>query len=230
MNEICRSRLGMGLTILLIAGLCGISPAQPDGRNGDIDPAHELGPRCMLGMGPQCQIVTGQDEGFPMGVPLEVLFSGHGLAWKGNESYRLRLKVEAILPLPPGQIRDLLSSNKSLEEIRDDLISRGEETEKRAYRGSMILDRSIYPLVNVAIDASERASRITADLMDISRPPGDNSSALGSISLNIYPSRGKMIGDGELNILEQGRQEIYSLSLDMDPARRKQTGKSSVNP
>jgi len=165
-----------------------------------------------------------------MGVPLEVLYSGHGLAWKGNESHRLRLKVEAIMPMSPGQIRDLLSSNKSLEEIRDDIMSRGKETEKRAFRGSMILDRSIYPLANIAVDSSESGSRITADLVDISRPPSDNPSALGSISVNINTSEGKTNGEGELNIQEEGRQEIYSLILDMDPGRRRQTRESGMVP
>ncbi len=229
MKEIFRNTLSIGLVVLLIAGICSISPAQPDG-GPEVESSRDMGPQCMLGMGPQCQIMPAQNEGFPMGVPLEVLYSGHGLARKGNESHRLRLKVEAMLPLPPGQIRDLLSSNKSLEEIRDDIISRGKETEKRAFRGSMILDRSIYPLANIAVDSSESGSRITADLVDISRPPGDNPSALGSISMKIYPSQGKMIGEGELNIQEEGRLEIYSLSLDMDPARRRQTGKSEVYP
>jgi hypothetical protein len=229
MKEICRNTLGIGLVVLLMAGICSISPAQPDG-GPEVEPSRDVGPQCMLGMGPQCQIMPAQNEGFPMGVPLEVLYSGHGLAWKGNESHRLRLKVEAIMPMSPGQIRDLLSSNKSLEEIRDDIMSRGKETEKRAFRGSMILDRSIYPLANIAVDSSESGSRITADLVDISRPPSDNPSALGSISVNINTSEGKTNGEGELNIQEEGRQEIYSLILDMDPGRRRQTRESGMVP
>ena len=227
MKKIWKSTLCM-LAVLLMAGICGTALAQPDGEHDGIEPAGDMIPACKMGM--QCEMMPPQNEGFPMGVPLEVLYSGHGKALKGNESHNLRLKIEAIMPMQPRQIRDLLSSNKSLEEIRDDIMSRGKETEKRAFRGSMILDRSIYPLANIAVDSSESGSRITADLVDISRPPSDNPSALGSISVNINTSEGKTNGEGELNIQEEGRQEIYSLILDMDPGRRRQTRESGMVP
>jgi hypothetical protein len=167
-----------------------------------------------------------QNEGFPMGVPLEVLYSGHGKALKGNESHNLRLKIEAIMPMQPRQIRDLLSSNKSLEEIRSDILSKGEEAGEKAFRGSMILDRSMYPLINIAITTDNNNSTITADLADITRTPPDDPTALGSIFLAVSPSGGKIIGEVELNIQEDGKEETYSLSLNVD--RRRQMGKGGI--
>jgi len=230
MKEICRNTISIGLAVLLLAGICGISQAQPDKDSEGMEPDLGMGPECRMGMGPRCEMMPPQNEGFPTGVPLEVLYSGHGLALKGNESHKLRLKIEAIMPLPPGQIRDLLSSNKSLEEIRDDIRSKGEKTGEKAFRGSMILDRSMYPLINIAITSSENDSIITADLVDISRPPSDDPSALGSISVTVSPAGGETIGEGELNILEGGSQGRYTLSLDMDPAKRRQTGRRGMAP
>lgn len=222
MKDICRNTLSIWLAVLLIVGICGISWAQPDEDSNAVEPDLGIGPQCRMGMGPQCNIMPSQNEGFPMGVPLEVLYSGHGLALRGNESHNLRLKVEAIMPMQPDQIRDLLSSNKSLEEIRDDIRTKGEEAGDKAFRGSMILDRSMYPLVNIDISSSGNTSTIKADLVDISKPPSNHNSALGNLSVVISPSDSGMIGEGELNILEEGGKENYSLSLDMEPPRQRQ--------
>lgn len=262
MKEISKSTLSIWLTISLMAGICGMALAQPDGvsngvpdgvANGvsdrvpdgvsdgvpdgvpsgvpngvtnGIDPAQDMGPLCRMGM--QCDMMPPQNEGFPMGVPLEVLYSGHGQALKGNEPHDLRLKIEAIMPMQPRQIRDLLSSNKSLDEIRDDIRSKGEEAGEKTLRGSMILDRSMYPLINIAITSDHNNSIITADLADIAGTPTDNPTKLGSISLAVSPSDGKTIGDGELTIQEGGKQEKYSLTLNMD--RRRQMGKGGMVP
>ena len=225
MKKIWKSTLCM-LAVLLMAGIWGTALAQPDGETNGVDPAEDMGPACKMGM--PCEMMPPQNEGFPMGVPLEVLFSGHGQALKGNESHKLRLKIETIMPMQPRQIRDLLSSNKSLEEIRGDIRSKGEDGGQKAFRGSMILDRSMYPLINIAIIPDNGNSTITADLADIAQTPSDESTALGSISLEVSPSGGKMIGEGELTVQEDGKQEIYSLILNMD--KRRQMGKGRMAP
>lgn len=153
-----------------------------------------------------------------MGVPVEVLYSGHGFALRDNESHILRLKVEAIMPLEPGQIRGLLASNKSLEEIRDDI--RAKEGEK-TNRGSMILDRSIYPLINIAVSAfGNNSTVLKADLADLGPLSTANDTAiLGGISVVISPSDGGMIGKGELHIDQGPLAARYSLLIDMEPHR-----------
>ena len=228
MKEIGINTLSIWLAISLMAGICGMALAQPDGEPNGIEPARGFAPLCRMGMNLQCEMMPPQNEGFPMGVPLEVLYSGHGKALKGNESHNLRLKIEAIMPMQPRQIRDLLSSNKSLEEIRSDILSKGEEAGEKAFRGSMILDRSMYPLINIAITTDNNNSTITADLADITRTPPDDPTALGSIFLAVSPSNGKIIGEGELTVQESGKKETYSLSLNMD--RRRQMGKGEMAP
>jgi hypothetical protein len=225
-KEIWKSTLSIWLAFSLMAGICGTSLAQPDGEPKGIEPAGDMGPLCRMGM--QCEMMPPQNEGFPMGVPLEVLYSGHGQALKGNESHNLRLKIEAIMPMQPRQIRDLLSSNKSLEEIRGDIRRKGEDAGEKAFRGSMVLDRSMYPLINIAITSDNDNSTINADLADIARTPSQDPAPLGSISLAVSPSGSKIIGEGELIILVGGKQETYSLILNMD--RRRQMGKTEIAP
>jgi hypothetical protein len=161
-------------------------------------------------------MVAPKNGGFPMGVPLEVLYSGHGFALSGNESHILRLKVESIMPLEPDQIRSLLASNKSLEEIRDDILAKeGEKTN----RGSVVLDREIYPMVNIAISSlGNNSTRLMADLVD-SDPQSNDTAILGSVSLAIAPSDGGMIGKGELRFDQGMPSASYSLLIDMDPSR-----------
>ena len=214
MMNICRKILCMGLASLLFIGLSGMSLAElNDNRDMDV-PCEGM---CLQGG----EMMPPQNAGFPMGVPVEVLFNGHGFALVDNESHILRLKVESIMPLEPDQIKGLLSSNKSLEEIRDDI--RAKEGEK-TNRGSMILDRSIYPLVNIVISPSGNNSTVLkADLAD-SGPlsAANDTQILGSISMIIAPSDGGMIGKGELRI-EQGLPAArYSLLLDMEPSRHGQ--------
>ena len=203
--------LCIGLASLLFIGLSGMSLAEPNDDQKIDEPCEGM---CLR----NGEMIPLQNAGFPMGVPVEVLFSGHGFAILGNESHILRLKVEAIMPLEPGQIRGLLASNKSLEEIRDDI--RAKEGEK-TNRGSMILDRSIYPLINIAVSASgNNSTALKADLADLSQPsPANDTAILGSISVIISPSDGGMIGKGELRIEQGPLAARYSLLIDMEPPR-----------
>jgi hypothetical protein len=210
MIDICRRFLCMGLAGLLTIALCGISWAETDEACNASMPDRE--------MGPQCRMMQPHNEGFPMGVPLEALYSGHGFALKGNESHILRLKIEAIMPLQPGQIRDLLSSNKSPEEIRDDIHAK--EEGERAFRGSMILDHSIYPLVNITIvSRTNNSTSIQADLIDNSQPPAESAALAGSLSVDISPTDGGVIGRGEMDIQIGQSYEAYTILLDMEPPR-----------
>lgn len=253
MMNICRKIICMGLASLLFIGLFGMSLAEPNEDQKTNEPHDGMGPldaKVMSpqstgfpmgdplgisepnenqnmdeprdGMGPQdAKMMPPQNAGFPMGVPVEVLFNGHGFALVDNESHILRLKVESIMPLEPDQIKGLLSSNKSLEEIRDDI--RAKEGEK-TNRGSMILDRSIYPLINIVISPfGNNSTALTADLADSGLlSTANDTQILGSISMIIAPSDGGMIGKGELYI-EQGLPAArYSLLLDMEPSRHGQ--------
>jgi hypothetical protein len=191
------------------------------GQDHNID-GNMMKPDDMMGqMGHQDDAaMQSRNEGFPMGIPLEVLYSGHGFALMDNESHILRLKVENIMPMQPDQIRDIFSSNKSLEEIRDEIRAKEDNEQEMAVRGSMILDRGIYPLVNIAISTtSNNTTTIRAGLADRDQQPSNGTSTWGSLSVVISPSEGGMIGNGELDIKKGQNIGRYSILLDLEPPR-----------
>ncbi|HPT19397.1 MAG TPA: hypothetical protein PLJ25_04975 [Methanothrix sp.] len=204
----------IGLLGLLFMVLPGVSLGQVNGGDGPDDQGEGGLPRDDGSM-----MMPIQDGGFPAGVPVEVLHSGHGFALRGNDSFLLRLKVESLQPLEAGQIQRLLQSNKSLEEIRDDI--RGQEGDT-VYRGSLILERSIYPLVNIRIEAlGNNSTSLQADLSDGegsggnagSEPPSETQ---GRVSVLISPSDGGMMGKGELLLSAGPKAGKYALLLDME--------------
>jgi len=151
-----------------------------------------------------------------MGVPIEVLQSGRGFALKDNESHVLRLNVETLRPMDPTQIRTLLASNKSLDEIREEIQAREDET---TYRGSLMLDRSIYPLGNIEmIPLGNNSTDLRADLADPSLASADSEIAIvGSISVIIATSEGGIVGKGELELSQTQHTGKYTVLLDMQP-------------
>ena len=213
MRDNCRRiTLFIGLISLLFIGLSGISLGQPNVAEGRDDRAVETADREAM--------MPHQDEGFPVGVPVEVLYGGHGFALRGNESHLLRLKVESLMPLEAGQIQSLLQSNKSLEEIRDDIRQKEGEM---VYRGSLILVRSIYPLINIELSApTNNSTALKADLADLDLlAAADDNAVLGRIFVIISPSDGGMIGKGELDLAAGPQAGKYSLLLDMEQRRGK---------
>ncbi|VVB70133.1 Uncharacterised protein [uncultured archaeon] len=219
MIDICRGALYAGLAGLLFLGLTGMCLADPNQNRSMID--ENIARMCPSGEeGIGCR----QNAGFPMGVPVEVLQSGHGFAFKGNESHVFRLNVEALQPLEPDHIRSLLASNKSLEEIRSEILTdKGSVT----YRGSMMLDKSIYPLTGIEASTTEDNSMVLkANLAEIDMMSyGDGNQmeseteTVGTISMTISPSNGSMIGKGELNLRQGTQAGQYSILLEMEPRR-----------
>jgi len=153
----------------------------------------------------------------PMGLPVDLLLSGHGFAIRGNESYPLRLKVEVLLPVPPEQIRDLMASNRSLKEIREDI---GENVGQELHRGSLVFEGIPYAAINIlALPAPNNSTLLQADLADLGSERGD-SAILGRINLTISPNFEGAIGRGELVIDRPPYEGRYSVLLDMDPSRK----------
>jgi hypothetical protein len=193
---IYRIILGMGLAGLLLIGLAHVSLAQSSQN---------------------CNINGCRFAGFPMGVPIEVVHSGRGFALKGSESHIMRLNVETLMPLEPTHVRELLSSNKSLEEIRGDIR---ENIGITTYRGSMMLDRSIYPLVEIEIaPLGDNSTSVKANVADPGNLSAENDTViLGRISVIMAPSDGGIVGNGELELNGTKQAGSYSVLLDMTPA------------
>lgn len=226
MNEVGRGFLYPALAMLLaglMAGLISFGLADAvqadqiegfEGGNDQMSPKRGEGEMLYRNADP------------PMGLPVDLLFSGHGFAIRGNESFPLRLKVEVLLPVQPGQIRDLVASNKSLEEIRDDIRkSAGNEI----YRGSLVFDHRLFAATNIqSHPAPNNSTHIQADLADIDSPLAGNDSAnLGRINLTLSPSPEGTVGRGELEIYRPPNEGRYSVMLEMVPPKEKIRGPRS---
>ncbi len=212
MNEVGRGDLNSALAVLLLGGLLivnltGTGLAEEDQMDGfDAGKEHLSSDR-------------DEDDLHPLGgggLPVDLLYSGRGLATRDNESHRLRFKVEVLLPMPPGQIRDLMASNKSLEEIRDDIRSSGGE---KIHRGSLIFDHSLYAAMNIlTLPGPDNSTVLRADLIDIdSLSTGNVSAILGRINITIPRFEKGEEAWGGLEIDRPPHEGRYSVLLDMEP-------------
>lgn len=202
--------LAVLLAVLISSGLAGADQSEVDPLDG-FDGSN----------GQMVEEESGGEEFYPnphlpMGLPVDLLFSGHGFAIRGNESYPLRLKVEVLLPVPPEQIRDLVASNRSLKEIREDI---GENAGQEVHRGSLVFERSPYVAINIlALPASNNSTLLQADLADLDSESGDWA-ILGRINLTVSTTVEGAIGRGALQIDRPPHEGRYSVLLNMDPSR-----------
>jgi hypothetical protein len=203
---------GLGLMSLLLMGGIGFSqPQQPYQEMGQEGPMLHEPPR-----GPAASV---EDQYPEMGVPIELLHSGRGFAIKDNESWVFRLNIERVRPIEPTAVMLLLASNRSLEEIRDEIRAKdGGAT----YRGSVKLQRSIYPLVNINIATPADNATVDADVAAPALGSSSNSEAsiAGHISLKIAPFKGSLMGKGELTMNSGPDAGRYQILLEMTPPAR----------
>ena len=194
-----------GIAGLLLIGLAGMCLAEPD----------QINRMAAKGEGPMHH----QIAGFPIRGPIDIIHSGCGFALKDNESQVMRLNVEALLPIEPSERRMQLASNKSLEEIRDDIQAKDGVV---IYRGNLMLDGSIYSLVNIRVDpVGNNSTRVRADVADTDiMSYGNEVTNIGNISIVVSPTDGGQVGKGELQMNGRQQMEKYAVLLDMGPSRR----------
>lgn len=195
--------------LVLSAVLTGISFAQlmpppEDAMEPDLAPESELSEGRMM-----------HGEGMPpMGVPVEVVAGGGGFALQDNETHLLRLSVVRLSPLGPGRIRDLLVSNKSIEEIREAIKA---EEGRALYRGSMKLDDIVYPMTNIGVSQSgDNITTVDADIAMPGSDPENQTSVVGHLFVTVSTSKGGRIGEGKLDMNSAEHEGSYQVLLDME--------------
>jgi hypothetical protein len=150
----------------------------------------------------------------PMGVPVEMVVGGGGFALQDNETHLLRLSVVRLSPLDPGRIRDLLISNKSIEEIREAIKA---EEGQVLYRGSMKLDGIVYPMVNIGVHPSgDNVTTVDADIAMPGSDPEGQTNIVGHLSVTVSTSKGGRIGEGQLDMNSTEHNGGYQVLLDME--------------
>jgi len=209
MTDICRKVLMAGLVVLALIGMTAGVISSADQFNY----VDDHGKRAMQDL-PEC--ARNSMACHPPGVPVAVLQSGRGFALKDNESHVLRLNVENLLPLEPMFVRSLMSSNKTLEQIREEIqTSDGEMVQ----RGSMRLDQSMYCLTNIELTPSSNSTTVLqADVVDPGQDSNLNNTVIvGRIRATISTLEGEVIGKGWLEMNDSTHTGRYTVLLDMQP-------------
>jgi hypothetical protein len=201
---------GLAVLLLTMAKIATAQPVPADGRLGEMESdAFSL----TESAGMYCPQTAS--------VPAKVVLGAHGLAIKGNETHILELVVESMRHVDPALIRRLLSSNKSLEEIKDIIrAEQGEET----HRGAIRLDKRLYLLINIRFLPSEKDTTLDAEvaLPGFGKALGDEIAVIGHMTVTIGPLMGERTGQGELNIAggqQPGRYEVLLESWTDGPLR-----------
>jgi hypothetical protein len=195
--------LYMGLAVLLLA-VAKMASGQPEAAGMDLkesDPvALELTENNGL-HGPP-----------PVAAPAEVLLSARGLAIKDNENHTFELVVERMGHVDPALIRRLLSSNKSLEEIKEMIR---EEQGEITHRGAIRLDKRLYLLINIQVLPLERNTTLDAEvaLPGFGKALGNEIPVIGHMTVTICPSKGERIGQGTLTLDGDQQPGIYEVLL-----------------
>ncbi len=195
--------------LVLLAILTGISSAQlmppPEGA---MEPDLALEPE------PSEERMMHGDGMPPMGVPVEMVVGGGGFALQDNETHLLRLSVVRLSPLDPGRIRDLLVSNKSIEEIREAIKA---EEGQALYRGSMKLDDIDYPMTNIGVrPLGDNVTIVDSDIAMPGSDPENQTSVVGHLSVTVSTSMGGRIGEGNLDMNSAEHKGSYQVLLDME--------------
>jgi hypothetical protein len=96
--------------------------------------------------------------GDDLGAPRMVAFqSWRGFALQGEQAHPLKMTIENLRPIAPTDVRRLLSSNMTIEEIRE--IIKKEES-SAVYRGVMRLSDDLYLLRAVKVTTADNTSTI----------------------------------------------------------------------
>ena len=149
----------------------------------------------------------------PAAVPAEVLLSARGFAIRGNKTRILELVVESMRLVDPALVRRLLSSNKSLGEIKD--MIRAEQGEA-THRGAIRLDKHLYLLFNIRFLPSGNNTTLDADVAmpGYGKALGNETAIVGHMTVTVNPSQGDRIGQGKLTMAGGQQPGSYEVLLE----------------
>ena len=208
MGSVKRKVLCVGAVALLLLGLVGsgvaVSPhAQKVNAANNGAQGLSLG-RVAGGMSPMAAIKA----------PINVVHSGQGFALTDDDEFHvLRIHIVRVRNLQPTDIRGLLEANKSIEEIRAEIME-GEGVP--FYRGYLRLGVNHYRLANISVSEPGDNRTLYADVME---PSWDSESTetIGSIAVTAMNYEGVRIGDGTLTMPEGNYTGDYRVLLTMHP-------------
>jgi hypothetical protein len=145
----------------------------------------------------------------------KLIHRGVGFALNGTEIHVLRLHIIGVRQLRPAEMRALISSEKSIAEIRAELLG---TAGTRQLKGYLRLGTHLYRLDNLTRE-SETNRTFTAELVN---PAWDSdleerSKTVGNLTVTVMDYEGAHIGDGQLRIDEGDYCGEYRVLLTVQP-------------
>lgn len=197
------------LTALLVLSLgllstCGALPLQAQHLNGA---ANEV-----VGAAPDAELKT----------PIALLHQGTGFALNetSGEFHLLRVQIVQVTSVQPAEVRELLESEKTVTEIKAELMAQESE---QLYKGYLRLDNHNYRLENISVDTSETDEEriISASVMYPVLDPGmgETLTNVGELTVTTKDYDGGRIGEGTLTMHDSFYKETYRTLLLVSPPR-----------
>ena len=157
-----------------------------------------------------------------MNVPITVVYRGYGFALKeeGGEFHMLRMHIVRVREIDPMVIREIMEEDKSIEEIKEEIIEKGGAP---FYRGHMQFIEDHYRLVNISVTQEQEGDNLNLNLTltinaDVMLPlqgseplQSESVGSVGNISVTVKDYEGVMTGEGKLALYE----EEYWVLLDL---------------
>jgi len=206
MKSMRRRILCMGVVALLLLGLVGCGIAVPQQAHRE-EAGDNAGKGLALG-----KVVNEVLPRADLNAPIGVVHRGFGFAMEDDEFHVLRIHIVRVRHLQPVDIKGLLEANKSIKEIRAELMEREGLT---SYQGQMRLGNNSYKLVNISVTEDGDYPSFSANLTG----PVEESelSESGSISVTIKEYEGVRIGEGTLTMNDGVYSGTYRVLLQVSP-------------
>ena len=149
---------------------------------------------------------------------VEVLHSGNGAAFVDNNSHPFWISVVSAKTIEPKSMRKMLTSNRSLDEIRAAL---GQAESATRFSGAIKLGESIYPLADIKMrQTNENLSTLDANVIEPGvslQSTGYAPAIMGQLSLNIIGSDRDLSAEGDLSLYRGPQAADYRIFLDLQP-------------
>jgi hypothetical protein len=202
--RLIRKILFVGLIAMWLMNLTGASIAKPP------EVSHEANKKLAQDIGPLVKPV-GMIDGAPGAI---IFHHWSGFALKDNESHVLRISIERGRPINPTSVRKLLASNRTLDEVENEILPQEENT---TYRGHIRLGEFAYQLANITMMFTENNLTLNAEVIEFQNrsSPSNSTATVGLLTVHTASQEGSKKGQGELTINERLNKGSYQVLFDV---------------
>jgi hypothetical protein len=157
--------------------------------------------------------------------PAGIVFRNwRGFALNDSESFSLSISIESMRPVAAMNVRKLLASNMTLEEISAEI---GKNEGEAINRGILKIGDSIYKLDDIQMTPIGNKTLLNANVSVL--PYGttqiNTTMTIGHINATIEEAGGSEVSQGLLNITDTQYSGSYKILLDAQPRGREMRGR-----